>query len=129
MPLSSKGFSLKAWIDENRLVLRPTGPLNWEEGDQLRGYVKGCEMKELVVIDLSDVASLSSGGMAALIDIFNHLRSHGGRLQIWCPNTRVREVLQTAHLHRVLDIQPVVEPTGIFIEVHSATPKAGEPGR
>jgi anti-anti-sigma factor len=123
MPLPGKEFALKSWTDENRLVLRPSGSLNWEEGDELRNHVKSCELRELLIIDLTDVAIVSSGGMAALIDIFTYLRPRGIRLQIWCPNTRVREVLETAHLDRLLDIQPVTEPTGIFIEVRSVNPK------
>lgn len=105
MPLPQKEFSIKSWTDEIHLVLQPCGPLHWDEGEKLREYLDNCELRDLVIIDLADVDSMSSGGLATLIYIHSTLQARGKRLRIRCPRDRIRDVLKIAHLDRLLDIQ------------------------
>ena len=106
MSLSGKSFSLTCQLNETRLLLCPSGSLNWEEGDELRRALRDNELRDLVIVDLSEVVTISSSGLAALVDMYTYLQSIRVKFQIYCPVPRIRDVLRTAHLGRLLDIHP-----------------------
>ncbi len=63
-----------------------------------------------VIVDLTDVAALSSTAVAALLNIHRVLRSHGGRLDLRRPSPASRELLQRTGLDRVLHVDTAPQP-------------------
>lgn len=69
-----------------------------------------------VVVDLSRVSFMSSGGVAMLLVKGKELRKSGGRLCIAAPTPRVAEVLALAGLHELFDIYPTLESACTALE-------------
>jgi anti-sigma B factor antagonist len=87
-----------------------------EESDFLRARVK--EQLRLhssdapgpwLVLDLSEVRYVDSGGLGALVGVLTSTRAAGGDLRLAAPNERVSRVLKTTHLDRVFHIHPTAE--------------------
>ena len=57
-----------------------------------------------LLLDLSDVTFIDSGGVGSLVTAFLHTARRGGRLKLVCPNERVCRVLTMTHLNSVLDV-------------------------
>jgi anti-sigma B factor antagonist len=57
-----------------------------------------------LLLDLSDVTIIDSGGVGSLVTAFLHTARRGGRLKLLCPNERVCKVLTMTQLNSVLDI-------------------------
>jgi len=93
------------------VVLRPTGRLNMVAApdlrEQLRNLVQGGSAR--VVVDLSDVESIDSSGLGALISGLKAARNAGGDLRISAPNAQVLAVLELTNLNRVLKPRESVE--------------------
>ena len=86
------------------VVLRPSGRLNMvvaaDLRQQLRGLVEGGSAR--VVVDLSDVESIDSSGLGALISGLKAARNAGGDLRISSPSAQVIAGLELTNLNRVL---------------------------
>jgi anti-sigma B factor antagonist len=93
------------------IVLRPNGRLNMMAApdlrEQLRNLVQGGSAR--VVVDLSDVESIDSSGLGALISGLKAARNAGGDLRISAPNAQVLAVLELTNLNRVLKPRESVE--------------------
>ena len=57
-----------------------------------------------LLIDLSRVDYIDSGGVGALVAMFTRTGRRGGRLKLLCPSTRVCHVLEITGLMRVFDV-------------------------
>ncbi|MCH9720502.1 MAG: STAS domain-containing protein [Actinomycetia bacterium] len=86
-------------------VVSPGGRLNMVAApdlrEQLRGLVQSGSAR--VVVDLSDVESIDSSGLGALISGLKAARNAGGDLRIVAPNAQVTAVLELTNLNRVLN--------------------------
>ena len=57
------------------------------------------------VLDLSRVKVPTAGGLGQLVALHNRLRASGGRLVLCNVGARAFEVLELAHLTRLLDVR------------------------
>ena len=77
-----------------------------DDTDQLRlsvrEFLTGSGPK--VVLNLSEVTYVDSGGIGCLVGLFTTARAAGGDLKVACPNERVRHVLQITRLLPVLGV-------------------------
>lgn len=92
------------------VVVYPEGRLDMASAqflrEQLRAEVQSGNAH--LVVDLSAVDVIDSGGLSALISGLKAARQAGGSLQIAHPSKQVRAILKLTNLHRVLE---VVDPT------------------
>lgn len=57
-----------------------------------------------LLVDLSSVTYIDSGGVGSLVTAYLHTVRRGGQLKLVCPNERVCRVLKITHLTSVLDV-------------------------
>lgn len=57
-----------------------------------------------LLVDLSHVSYIDSGGVGSLVTAYLHTVRRGGQLKLVCPNERVCRVLTITHLSSVLDV-------------------------
>jgi anti-sigma B factor antagonist len=93
---------------DNVIILDVSGRLVFSGGDEsvLRNEVAaliGAGERRLLV-DLSNVSYIDSGGVGSLVTAYLHTVRRGGQLKVVCPNDRVCRVLQITHLNSVLDV-------------------------
>jgi anti-sigma B factor antagonist len=89
-------------------VLDVSGRLVFSGGDEslLRNEVAarvGAGDRRLLV-DLSNVTYIDSGGVGSLVTAYLHTVRRGGQLKLVCPNDRVCKVLTITQLTSVLDV-------------------------
>ena len=93
---------------DNVIILDVSGRLVFSGGEEsvLRNEVAaliGAGERRLLV-DLSNVSYIDSGGVGSLVTAYLHTVRRGGQLKVVCPNDRVCRVLQITHLNSVLDV-------------------------
>ncbi|HPA44601.1 MAG TPA: STAS domain-containing protein [bacterium] len=98
-------FSVESKSEEDRLTLCVSGYVDWESAQKLRDHLYQCQIKKTVVIDLTNVCSVTSGGLAILIDIHSTLSIRGSTLEIRNPTPTVYNVFRIAHLEDFLHVQ------------------------
>lgn len=91
-------------IGNDTVVIRPEGRLNMAVAPDLREQLRGLVQSGYarVVVDLSDVESVDSSGLGALISGLKAARAAGGDLRIAAPSPQVVAVLELTNLNRVL---------------------------
>lgn len=57
-----------------------------------------------IVLNLSDVAYVDSGGIGTLVGLYTSARAAGGDLKLACPNSRVQHVLEITRLLTILSV-------------------------
>ena len=62
-----------------------------------------------IVLCLSDLAYVDSGGIGTLVGLYTSARAAGGDLKLACPNSRVQHVLEITRLLTVLSVFTTVE--------------------
>ena len=89
------------------VVLRPTGRLNMVAApdlrEQLRNLVQGGSAR--VVVDLSDVESIDSSGLGALVQLAKQCNGDGQRFLV-VGNARVVQTVKLVRLEQFLHLQP-----------------------
>ena len=86
-------------------VVRCSGRIvRGEEVCTLRNAVVSERNTRIVVLDLSEVASLDAGGLTALVLLHHWTRNHGIQLKLVNPSPFVHEMLERTRLNRVFDI-------------------------
>lgn len=76
----------------------------------LREEVKrALERSKHIVLDLSNVHYVDSGGLGAIIGVFTSARAAGGDLKIAGLNERVRHVFHITKLLNILEVHETVE--------------------
>jgi anti-sigma B factor antagonist len=88
-------------------VFELSGHLVFDEGDRLfRDQVKAFAAAggRRLIVDLSRVSYVDSGGIGSLVEMFLHLVRRGGSLKILRPSAASRRVLQITQLDTVLEI-------------------------
>lgn len=71
-------------------------------GEALNECINGGSIN--VVIDLSKVDYMSSGGLRELVAALKRVKKDGGDLRLCAPSARVREVLDLAGLDSIFEI-------------------------
>jgi stage II sporulation protein AA (anti-sigma F factor antagonist) len=92
-------------------VLTLRGALTIDEGAALeREIARLVETKPtLVAVDLSGLSFISSGGIAALVNLHHGLKACGGRARLAAPPPTITGVLESAHLTALMPVFPNVE--------------------
>jgi anti-sigma B factor antagonist len=89
------------------VVLQLHGHLVFDEGDRVlrdRVHALAREGRTSIVVDLSDVSYIDSGGIGALVQLYTELTARGGRLKLLHPSWASARVLQITHLTSVFEI-------------------------
>jgi anti-sigma B factor antagonist len=77
-----------------------------EETKILRNFVK--DLLEVsgqsVVLNLSHLAYVDSGGIGTLVGLYTSAKAAGGDIKLACPNARVQHVLEITRLFPVLGV-------------------------
>jgi anti-sigma B factor antagonist len=87
-------------------VFELSGHLVFDEGDRIfRDQVKAFAAAggRRLIVDLSRVSYVDSGGIGSLVEMYLHLVRRGGQLKILRPSTAARRVLQITQLDTVLE--------------------------
>jgi anti-sigma B factor antagonist len=89
-------------------ILELSGRLIFVGGDQslLRSEVAAriAAGATRLVVDLSQVTYIDSGGVGSLVTAYLHTVRRGGQLKVVCPNERVCRILQITHLTSVFEV-------------------------
>jgi len=88
-------------------VFELKGHLVFDEGDRIfRDQVKAFVAAggRRLLVDLSGVTYVDSGGIGSLVEMYLHLTRRGGALKVVCPSVPARRVLQITQLDSVLEI-------------------------
>jgi anti-sigma B factor antagonist len=94
-------------------VFELSGHLVFDEGDRIfRDQVKAFVAAggRRLLIDLSRVSYVDSGGVGSIVEMYLHLLKRGGQLKILRPSAAARRVLQITQLESVLEIFDEEEP-------------------
>ncbi|HYT68751.1 MAG TPA: STAS domain-containing protein [Vicinamibacterales bacterium] len=89
------------------LILQLEGHLVADEGDrQLRERITDLLSTgaRLLLIDLRKVSYIDSGGIGAMVEMYNHVERAGGRLALLCPSACAKRVLEITHLTTVFEV-------------------------
>ena len=89
------------------VVLQLHGHLVFDEGDRVlrdRVHELTRDGRTSILVDLSDVSYIDSGGIGALVQLFTELTAMGGRLKLLHPSWASARVLQITHLTSVFEI-------------------------
>src|SRR5439155_8786672 len=77
-----------------------------EETKILRNFVK--DLLEVsgqsVVLNLSQLAYVDSGGIGTLVGLYTSAKAAGGDIKLACPNARVQHVLEITRLMTILSV-------------------------
>jgi anti-sigma B factor antagonist len=88
-------------------VFELSGHLVFDEGDRIfRDQVKAFAAAggRRLIVDLSRVSYVDSGGIGSLVEMYLHLVRRGGQLKILRPSVASRRVLQITQLDTVLEV-------------------------
>ncbi len=88
-------------------VFELSGHLVFDEGDrifrdQVRAFAAAGGRR--LIVDLSRVSYVDSGGIGSLVEMYLHLMRRGGHLKLLAPSACARRVLQITQLDSVLEI-------------------------
>ncbi len=89
-------------------TLRPTGELDFMQAQQLRPqWLAALAEREpdTLVVDLTEVTFLDSGGLGLLVAAYNDLKERDGGLVLANPTARIRKVLALTGLDQVFATQ------------------------
>jgi anti-sigma B factor antagonist len=89
------------------VVLQLRGNLVADEGDRIlldsvRALAAGG--RRAILIDLSEVAYMDSGGVGTLVQLFKEVSAAGGEFKLLHPSPRPAHVLRITHLTTVFEI-------------------------
>jgi len=96
-----------------------------DEATSLREYVKKLLSEtsaspRLIILDLSDVQYVDSGGVGALVGLLTSVRSAGSDLKLVGLNDRVMKVLKITHLLDLFEVRASVD------DAVKTTPRGGK---
>jgi anti-sigma B factor antagonist len=91
-------------------VVTPFGEIGYAEATGFRAYLKQAQDKKVgkLVVDLSNVAFMSTPGLATLVEALQTSKKTQTQLVLCGLQDRVRAVFEIARLHTVFKIAPDV---------------------
>jgi anti-anti-sigma factor len=96
---------------ENVSVIRPQGRLDSNTSDEFeRGLLKRIDDGDrLLVIDLSNVAFVSSAGLRAFLSVAKQVKAAGGNLTVCSLNAYVKQVFDVTGCTTLLNVFPTFD--------------------
>ncbi|HTL90195.1 MAG TPA: STAS domain-containing protein [Leptolyngbya sp.] len=88
-------------------IIRPFGSLNAANAVELRNQLHTailCEQNSALLIDMSQVESLDSAGLMALVSALNLAQANQTRFSLCCVTVSIRIVFELTQLDRVFEI-------------------------
>ncbi|AFY68925.1 anti-sigma-factor antagonist [Thalassoporum mexicanum PCC 7367] len=87
------------------------GKIDTSNSKQLRQEVIDCVEADTttLVLDLHEVTFIDSSGLGSLVFLLKWMRSRGGRVVIYRPNSQVRMLLDIANMTQILPVCSNVE--------------------
>lgn len=89
------------------VIFHLAGHLVFDEGDRLlrERVMQALEAgSRFLIIDLCEVSYVDSGGIGALVEMYNQVNRRGGHLKLLCPSACADRVLHITHLSSVFEI-------------------------
>lgn len=103
-------FSIKGEIEGDKSVVKVTGRIDSVTATTLDSELeKIASENNKIVLDLSQVAYLSSAGVRAIVRILQNTSKSGGGLKLASAPKHVLDVLETVGMMQVLQVYPSVE--------------------
>lgn len=92
-------------------VLVLSGRVDYQASHRLREQIEQVlkAASPRLVLDLSRVPTMDSGGIGTVVAAFVTAKRSGGRLLLAGPSKNVRQVLRTTRLDTVMEVFPSVE--------------------
>jgi anti-anti-sigma factor len=126
-------FTVQVRSEHQATVLACKGTIVFgDESDALRAAVKERLRQHSagapgpwLVLDLSQVRYVDSGGLGALVGVLTSTRAAGGDLRLAGANERVGRVLKTTHLDKVFHIHATAEEAVKSFEAGSTASTSG----
>lgn len=110
-------LSVHQEISAGVVICRPAGELDAFTVSQLRETLAGLAGTPHLVLDLSNVTFIDTGGLGALVGGIRRTRDLGGEVAIACNRPVLVRLLHTTGFERIVTIAPDV-PTAILAFVH-----------
>jgi len=88
------------------VVLQLSGSLDFSADIPVTERIDGflAQSRNLIVLDLSDVAYASSGGLGLLLKSAKHVQEQGGRMAVCNPQPMVAEILNLTKLSTIITV-------------------------
>ncbi|MCX7817665.1 MAG: STAS domain-containing protein [Kiritimatiellae bacterium] len=102
------------WLDAGRAWIRVTGRGTLSVGPPLREFIQHAEQQGVqeAVLELDECDSMDSTFLGLIAGFAMRLRRAGGRMLAVSPGERVRRLLHTLGVDRLLEIAPVAPAAG-----------------
>lgn len=103
--------TIEQTLVQDKVVLRVTGRMDAENAAAFEKECERCvaEGHTKLVIDLGELAYVSSMGLGAIVKIAKQLRDRGGEVRICCLNGLVRQLFEITRLNHVFPPYESVE--------------------
>ena len=94
----------------NRVIVRVSGDAGLANVSRLEAELTrvAATSPPLVIVNLSDLSFIASRGMGVLMGFHRRMTLQNGQVRVVAPASRVRDALEIARLHDVLDIYDTV---------------------
>ena len=103
---SSHAFSLQVRGNEGNLTFYLTGVLDIKKGKTLWEEVMKVEDScKAVILNLSDVRIISSGGLSMIVDIAKFLEDQKVQFKLTQPSEMVLRTLKFVHIDKIVTIE------------------------
>lgn len=98
-------------IDADVLIIVADGGLNRDTADQFVSEIETLVDAGLrkIIVDCSNLEFISSYGIGVLVRLHKRMKKHDGDVKIASVKGLIVQVLQIAHLTKLLDIYPEVD--------------------
>jgi len=107
--MSEKFFAVesRAGARPGQRVLRVAGRVDLETVPRFLQALRS-EQAPAIILDLSGVSYVDSGGVGALVQTYSSFRKTDRRLALVALNPRVQAVLELTRLHKIFAVFPTV---------------------
>jgi len=93
--------------DQERTTVSLQGDIYTEQGDELHhvfNTIVDKDPKE-VVIDLTDLKSITSSGIGKIVLLYKNLNKKGGKIRIVGANETIMQIFKIVKLDKLMDIE------------------------
>jgi len=110
-PCNNNDFSIAEHQKDNAVIVSIVGSVTTDKADELRKRLEQIAAKQppIIVLDISKMDFICSAGLGAIIIGYLKCRHHKGQVRIASPSAKIRELLETTRLDKLLDVFDTVE--------------------
>jgi anti-anti-sigma factor len=102
----SEPLTVETLRTEKQVIVRVSGDAGLANVSRLEAELTSVAATQppLVIIDLSDLAFIASRAMGVLMGFHRRMTLQQGQVRVVAPASRVRDAIEIARLHNVLDV-------------------------